>query len=1524
MTVGPILPIRYRSPRPVEPPAPVFATTSSATANAVLSTLDQAVAPLRELPSSDDGAAGKVSKAVGGALGVINAPAMFIDAASSIGVSKLDQFISSKLGIPTLFPALPVARLGITMHMGTPHTHVHPPSTTPPAPPIPLPSFGVAFLAGSASVLVNGIPALRAGDVGIGLTCGSMAPPFEIMTGAAGVYFGGARVARLGMDITFHCNPSPASAAAAAKVAKPFMNVGKAAVAFGAMGAVAQGAGAIEAAEKGNSTAAAVQAAQMALDAAALALSMLRGKDPAGPPGVGALIGSPPTVVAGGAPMPNLGAWAQGKLFSQIGKAVRGLKNKFKRKSPAADANGTTSHVGEPVNLVTGENFNTYIDFKSYHGAFTWARYMTSAWARKPGRLGPGFRHVLESRLEIRLHRVSFHGFAGEHIEFPRFGPEQSEVTLNGYRLTRLSDTRFRLRERRLGTLEFQRPNDRTLTAALVAIQSPEARAELTYSDNGLLTEVREYSLGMLTPLAVYALSYDSAGRLLAIQGCNLQPVGDARAASGPPAWQRLAVYTYDPEGHLISAEDPFGARESYVFDKRHRLIRATDRGGYSFGWSYDIEDRCVSSAGQDGLWSVQIEYAPEARQTRVTFHHGGVLVAHYDEDGVITKIIDANGATLDRLRAEDGRILEEVDSAGRRMVFLYDADGANIGRVGPFGHRYLPELDEPVLGNPFERLVPDNARDRTLGTDRARELGLGQVLASLPAELSQLAQRVFELGTSTPFEDELRTEHDSYGRRTLEIDALGRSRKWSYDAAGNEVMRSDREGRLYQQRFTSFRLLAERVDPLGHSTSYSYDPHGRLTRITDPLGTTTEYAYDKRDRLVRVTRLGSVREEYVRDKHGLVLEKRGKGSTPLLRITPHANCLPQTIELSDGKRLSFDYDARGQVTVASSVEHEVTQAWDWRRRLVHASCDGREIEHAYDGPRQRETRIARKFSITHSRPAGPNSAGTVDVRITGPNGFTWHLQRGQRGMVLLRHGDSADATQELQQYSLEGQLRARLVWHPARLRQSSPSASWSARYEYSPEGDLLAIRDSLHGDRRFEVDAAHRLVAEVDSSGRRLSYPLDEAGTLLSKPELPLVRIAPGNRLQHAGLESFEYDDRDRLCARWTRTRRTRYEYNSLDQLVAAYRDEEPEPWTATYDGLGRRISCGIGDRRTIFWWDNDRLAAETLPDLTFRIYIYADDTAFAPIGFVDYASVEAAPESGRAHSVFADQVGLPLLIQDAQGRVVWHTDDTDPYGQIDVAADSTVAYNLRWPGHYFDPDTGLHYNRFRYYDPKLGRYLQSDPAGCAGGINLYAYPSNPLIAVDVLGLTPNKTVSDADAPPAHLKTTEAAPAPEPTPPPKKGPSPLHGQEESHSCAIASARMVIEQKTGKDHGEGTLRNQSSADSNGYVPRRGTHLDNVERLLHNNGVPEAQMKGGQSISDLQAATASGDPAIVAIVHPDGSGGHAMVCDGVIDNPDGSRSIVLRDPAPQGSGTSTTMSESDFNKMGYSGWVITTN
>ncbi|MCC7412026.1 MAG: RHS repeat-associated core domain-containing protein, partial [Gammaproteobacteria bacterium] len=79
----------------------------------------------------------------------------------------------------------------------------------------------------------------------------------------------------------------------------------------------------------------------------------------------------------------------------------------------------------------------------------------------------------------------------------------------------------------------------------------------------------------------------------------------------------------------------------------------------------------------------------------------------------------------------------------------------------------------------------------------------------------------------------------------------------------------------------------------------------------------------------------------------------------------------------------------------------------------------------------------------------------------------------------------------------------------------------------------------------------------------------------------------------------------------------------------------------------------------------------------------------------------------------------------------------DYDPFGRATVDPSLTVEFNVRFPGQYFDAETGLHYNYYRDYDPDTGRYLQPDPIGLAGGLNPYLYVNaNPLRFTDPNGL--------------------------------------------------------------------------------------------------------------------------------------------------------------------------------------------
>jgi RHS repeat-associated protein len=117
------------------------------------------------------------------------------------------------------------------------------------------------------------------------------------------------------------------------------------------------------------------------------------------------------------------------------------------------------------------------------------------------------------------------------------------------------------------------------------------------------------------------------------------------------------------------------------------------------------------------------------------------------------------------------------------------------------------------------------------------------------------------------------------------------------------------------------------------------------------------------------------------------------------------------------------------------------------------------------------------------------------------------------------------------------------------------------------------------------------------------------------------------------------------------------------------------------------------------------------------------------------------AAAAAERIYYYHNDHLGTPQAMSDEAGRKVWQA-DYEPYGKTSVNPDpdgdgKLVVNNLRFPGQYFDVETGLHYNYHRDYDPGTGRYLQPDPIGLGGGMNLYGYAeNNPVLDADPSGL--------------------------------------------------------------------------------------------------------------------------------------------------------------------------------------------
>jgi RHS repeat-associated protein len=215
------------------------------------------------------------------------------------------------------------------------------------------------------------------------------------------------------------------------------------------------------------------------------------------------------------------------------------------------------------------------------------------------------------------------------------------------------------------------------------------------------------------------------------------------------------------------------------------------------------------------------------------------------------------------------------------------------------------------------------------------------------------------------------------------------------------------------------------------------------------------------------------------------------------------------------------------------------------------------------------------------------------------------------------------------------------------------------------------------------------------------------------------------------------------------TRTRRTlsgrqqtwRYTWDAEDRLIGVT-TPDGTAWRYLHDPMGRRIAKQRldGDRvveETLFTWDGVHLAEQSSvvaerPDVLTTTW---DRDGVRPVSQVERRTLAQQVVDERFYAIVTDLLGTPTELVDESGGIAWHARRT-LWGITSRDARTVTDTPLRFPGQYFDPETGLHYNYFRHYDPANGQYTSADPLGLVGGANPRAYAPNPMTWLDYLGL--------------------------------------------------------------------------------------------------------------------------------------------------------------------------------------------
>ncbi len=284
-------------------------------------------------------------------------------------------------------------------------------------------------------------------------------------------------------------------------------------------------------------------------------------------------------------------------------------------------------------------------------------------------------------------------------------------------------------------------------------------------------------------------------------------------------------------------------------------------------------------------------------------------------------------------------------------------------------------------------------------------------------------------------------------------------------------------------------------------------------------------------------------------------------------------------------------------------------------------------------------------------------------------------------------------------------------------------------RYQYDPAGELVRTLDKLRGEIKYEYEANGQLRSRdtgslvgseefrYDPAANRLDFNARQFAKVkdnrIKQWRDQEYRYDPwGNLIEkrsgHSKLQSFSYDCENRLVR--------------AETLVNGKLDSQGE---YRYDSLGRRIAKQAEMNGEVeqkrFLWQGLRMLREETPGQNI-LYLY-EPGSYAPLARVDQAEAEGQ----KLYYFHTDQIGTPLELTDSDGKVVWQATYRSWGGEMEQLTINGVEQNIRFQGQYFDYESSLNYNTFRFYDPGTGRFITQDPIGVRGGANLYVYVLAP-----------------------------------------------------------------------------------------------------------------------------------------------------------------------------------------------------
>ncbi|MFI0904263.1 DUF6531 domain-containing protein [Streptomyces sioyaensis] len=1028
----------------------------------------------------------------------------------------------------------------------------------------------------------------------------------------------------------------------------------------------------------------------------------------------------------------------------------------------------------DPVDLATGRVFLSQTDI-SLPGALPLVFTRKYESSTRIGRhIGPSWSSTVDQRLEIDARQIVFVTESGMLLRYP--------VPETGERVMPHHGPRWPLMRTLQGDWAVNDPETGETRYFSDALHAPGLALPDEITDRNGHRITFDYADESGFPYAIrhsagyeLKLTCDQQGRLTALH---------LAGAAGDGSDQLIRSYAHDNDGNLTTVTNSTGAVTRFEYDTDHRMVAWVDSNESRYEYTYDQRHRCISQSGAEGDFANQFTYGEVDAETghrSTTRTNGEGFSTRYLVNNrlQVIAITDPLGNTTRTTYDSHDRPLEITDPLGNTTHLTYDEDGHLVSVVRPDGSTSTTTYTD--LGLPAETTGPDgltfrqayDARgnliavtDPTGRTTRFTHDERGN-LTSLTDPLSSITRiECDEAGLPLTVTDPLgavtHLRRDRFGRTTSVTDPLGNTtyytwtveghlatrrnpdatqESWTYDGEGNCIAHTNPLGQTTTFEYGHFDQLKARTDPDGARHEFVHDAELKLTTVTNPQGLTWRYEYDGAGRLITETDFDNRTQTYAHDAAGrLISRTTALGHT--IRFT-HDALGRRTTKDVDGELTAYTYDVTGRLAQITDTEGELTFTYGEFGEVAAETVNGRTTTFTYDT-------LGRRISRT--TPTGAVSQWTYDAADNCTeleiSGRTLTFAHNAAGQELSR---TLGGITFLHAFDALGRLTDQHITSAAETIQRRA-------YTYRPDGYLTGIDDRINGDRRFELDAVGR-VTTVSAHNWTETYAYDTVGNQTHAtwperhpvPEARGERTYTGTRINRAGGIRYEYDAAGRTVLR-QKSRLSRkpdtwhYTWDAEDRLTTCT-TPDGTTWRYTYDPLGRRTAKlrltedgqSIAER-VDFTWDGTTLCEQTtlVRGRSTQVTLTWDHQGLAPVTQRERLTAAHAPQHEIDHRFFAivtDLVGTPTELLDEQGTIAART-RTSLWGTTTWNTGATAYTPLRFPGQYFDPETELHHNYFRTYDPETARYLTPDPLGLTPAPNPVGYVDNPHLWVDPLGL--------------------------------------------------------------------------------------------------------------------------------------------------------------------------------------------